>query len=41
MKPGKGSHQESDHELSCGQATEFELYLGDYGELLKVFLAGK
>lgn len=36
-KPGKGSRQELDHELSCGQAREFALYLEDYGELLKDF----
>lgn len=39
-KPGKGSRQELDHELSCGQAREFALYLEDYGELLKDFQLG-
>lgn len=37
MKSVKGNNQELDHELSCGQAMEFELYLEDYGELLKDF----
>lgn len=40
VKLAKGSHQELDSELSCGQAMEFALYLKGYGELLKDFQLG-
>lgn len=36
----KGSHQQLDHELACGQPVEFELLLDDYGDILKDFQLG-